>query len=82
MVLISDFLAPIDQIDLPTSLVCAQGQEVCCIRVLDPNEVDFKPTEPVTLRDAETGKLMYIDPQVASIQYRQRFDDIVPVWPD
>ncbi len=73
VVLISDFLAPVEQLQLPSSLVSARGQEVCCIRILDPSEVEFKPTEPVTLRDAETGKLMYIDPLVATKQYAERF---------
>jgi uncharacterized protein (DUF58 family) len=73
VVLISDFLTPVDQIQLPTNLVAARGQEVCCIRVLDPNEVSFQPTETVTLRDAETGKLMYIDPLTAKKQYQERF---------
>ncbi len=73
IIVLSDFLTPLDQLELPTNLVRARGQEVCCIRILDPAEQTFAPKSAVTLRDAETGKLMYVDPVTASKQYAERF---------
>ena len=73
VIIISDFLTPIEDLVLPTSLLAARGQEVCSLRILDPNELKFQPNGALTLRDAETGKLMYIDPAAASRQYAERF---------
>jgi uncharacterized protein (DUF58 family) len=74
VVLISDFLTPIDQLEVPLSLVCARGQEVCCIRILDPSELNFQPTEPITLRDAESDEVIYIEPADAAKQYAEKFN--------
>ena len=73
VVLISDFLAPLEPLVQASGLVHALGQEVVWIRVLDPAELDLKFDGAVTLRDAETDRVIQIDPAAAAEDYRRRF---------
>jgi hypothetical protein len=43
------------------------------LRVLDPAEVDFPFQEAALFHDVESGRELYVDPQVARERYRQRF---------
>ena len=44
------------------------------IRILDPSEVDLKLERSSMVKDLETGREIYVDPQAAASDYRQRFD--------
>ncbi|MFP6899780.1 MAG: hypothetical protein VCA36_02485, partial [Opitutales bacterium] len=82
MVLISDLLAPVDELENQIAQLTATGHEVIVFRVLDPREVDFEFDDALLFHDAETEKDAFIDPGAARKRYLQRFeehDDVIRV---
>ena len=75
IVLISDLLAPVEQLDRNLGYLRSRGHDVVILRTLDPAEVDFKFDQASMFRDLETGREIYVDPQTVSNDYRQRFDE-------
>jgi len=73
VVLISDLLTPIDTLKKHLGYLRSQGHEVALLRVLDPAELDFTFDTPANFIDLESSKQLYIDPQNARAQYKQRF---------
>ncbi len=69
MVLISDFLAPIDRLEPDLRALAACGHEVMVFQVLDPAELQFEFAEAAMFQDAETGRAFFIDPAAARTQY-------------
>ena len=74
MVLISDFLAPLDRLEAGFSLLRAWGHEVEVFQVLDPAEVAFDFGVPSVIEDAETGRTMFLDPEAAREGYVARLE--------
>lgn len=74
MVLISDFLAPIEQLEHCFSQLGACGHEVTIFQVLDPAEVKFDFTKEIVFEDAETGRTLFIDPTAARQSYLDKFN--------
>ncbi len=74
MVLISDFLLPLDRIETTLSRLLAAGHELAVFQVFDPREVDFDFSEAAIFQDIETGRTLYVDPALARREYRRRFD--------
>lgn len=74
MVLISDFLAPLDRLEAGFSLLRAWGHEVEVFQVLDPAEVAFDFGVPSVFEDAETGRTMFLDPAAAREGYVARLE--------
>lgn len=74
LVLISDFLAPIDRLEHSLGLLTAAGHEVMAFRVLDPSELQFEFTEPALFEDVESDRTQFIDPGAARAEYRRRFE--------
>lgn len=72
MVLISDFLAPIEALERNLTPLAASGHEVILLQVLDPTEVNFTFDKPVMFRDAESGRDLFIDPATARKGYLER----------
>ena len=50
-----------------------KGNDVIVFQVLDSNEVDFKFSEPVLLRDLETDEMIHVLPDVLAEGYRDTF---------
>jgi uncharacterized protein (DUF58 family) len=75
VVLLSDLLAPLEAVETRLGYLRSRGHEVVVMRVLDPAEVDFPFQEAALFHDVESGRELYIDPQVARERYRQRFDE-------
>lgn len=75
MILISDFLAPLDRLEHSLSTLAAHGHEVLVFQVLDPAELDFKFDQSAVFEDAETSRTLFIDPSAARAEYRRKFDD-------
>ncbi|WP_245764656.1 DUF58 domain-containing protein [Planctomicrobium piriforme] len=73
-VLITDFLAPLDQLESRLGYLRATGNEVAAFQIVDPAELDFPFTESALFVDAETGREVYVDPQVGRKQYQQKFE--------
>ena len=75
MVLISDLLAPVDELENQLGQLTASGHEVIVFRVLDPREVDFDFEEALLFHDAETEKDFFIDPRAAQKRYLTQFGE-------
>ena len=75
VVLVSDFLAPAEQIISSLKYLDARGHDLMLIRVLDPAEVDFQFEQAAMFIDAETGERQYVDVASAADSYRQLFDE-------
>lgn len=73
VVLISDLLAPLEAIELRLGYLRSRGHEVVVMRVLDPAEIDFPFQDVALFQDVESGRELYVDPQVAREHYKQRF---------
>jgi uncharacterized protein (DUF58 family) len=70
---ISDLLAPIESVQQNLGYLRSRGHEVVVLRVLDPAEIDFQLDGATMLQDLESGREMFIDPEVAAADYRARF---------
>jgi uncharacterized protein (DUF58 family) len=73
VVLISDLLAPVEDLQTKLGYLRSRGHEVMVLRVLDPAEVAFTFATPGTFHDLESGRSLYVDPTVAQAEYKQRF---------
>ncbi len=73
IVVVSDFLVPVEEITGGLRSLHAAGHDVVLFRVLDPLEVSFDFTRAGHFRDAETGREIFADPGTAGVRYRQRF---------
>jgi uncharacterized protein (DUF58 family) len=73
VVLLSDLLAPLEAVETRLGYLRSRGHEVVVMRVLDPAEIDFPFQEAALFHDVESGRELYVDPQVARDRYRQRF---------
>ena len=69
VVLISDFLAPLDRLNPQLTSLSAAGHEVIVFQVLDPAELDFNFDNAAMFEDLETGRTLYVDPVVAKKEY-------------
>ena len=75
IVLISDFLAPIEALQKQLGYLKSRGHDVLLLRILDPREVDFRFDDASMFEDLESGQQRYVDPQAARQEYLQRFQD-------
>jgi uncharacterized protein (DUF58 family) len=73
-VLISDFFAPLEELESRLGYLRAAGNEVVIFQILDPAEQEFPFDEAALFVDAETGREIYVDPQQARNQYQQRLE--------
>ena len=73
MVLISDLLAPLDELEQHLGQLTASGHEVVVFRVLDPEELHFKAERPERYHDLESDRDLFIDPTTAREGYLRRF---------
>lgn len=74
VVLLSDMLAPIEDLETKLSYLRSQGHEVVVIRTLDPVEVSFQFPEESLFFDLESGRELYVDPPAARAGYLERFE--------
>ena len=75
VVILSDFLVPFDSLRIPLGLLRARRHEVVLLRILDPREIDFEIPGPALVRDAESQREIFVDPDRAKDIYRQRFQE-------
>ncbi len=74
VVLISDLLAPVDQLERSLQVLAAMGHEITLFQVLDPAELTLGLSQAGWLEDVETGRALYVDPEVARARYRERLE--------
>jgi uncharacterized protein (DUF58 family) len=75
VVLLSDLLAPIGELETKLGYLRSRGHEVVVIRLLDPVEIDFPFEEAAMFHDLESGRELYVDPQLVRQRYQQRFGE-------
>lgn len=73
VVLLSDFLAPVESLETKLGYLRSQGHEVVVIRVLDPAEVSFAFQDEAMFFDLESGRELYVDPIAMRANYQERF---------
>ncbi len=73
VILISDFLAPVDTLRTRLGYLRSRGHDIIVMRVLDPAETTFAFDNPGMFHDVETGRVIYIDPAAAREEYLRRF---------
>ena len=74
MILVSDFLAPLDALDRCLAALVAGGHEVVAFQILDPSEIDFGFERQAMFQDLESGQTLFVDPVVARRDYVPRFE--------
>jgi uncharacterized protein (DUF58 family) len=77
IVLISDFLVALDQLEPNLHRLTAAGHEVVLFQVVDPNEADFDFSRAMLFQDLESRQDIFLDPQVVRPEYRRRFENHV-----
>lgn len=73
VVLLSDFLTPVETLQTNLGYLRLRGHEVIAVRILDPAEEDFSVAEPAMFHDLESGRDLYVDPDSARAGYLKRF---------
>ncbi|MGI8604706.1 MAG: DUF58 domain-containing protein [Verrucomicrobiales bacterium] len=74
MVLISDFLAPLERLEKSLLMLTAGGHEVVVFQVLDPAEIEFDFGEAKLFEDAETGRALFVDPAIERVGYLKKLE--------
>ena len=74
MLLVSDFLAPLQRLEPDLTALSACGHEIIVFQVLDPAEVAFDFHDPAMFEDAESGRALFIDPGPARKDYRRKLE--------
>lgn len=74
LVMLSDFLMPLDGMERDLGLLTAMQHDVVIFHVLDPAELDFPFTDAAAFTDAEGGARMLLEPSVARKGYLQRLN--------
>ncbi len=75
VVLLSDLLAPTELLETRLGYLRSRGHEVVVLRVLDPAEIDFPFEEAAMFFDVESGRELFVDPELIRAQYKRRFAD-------
>ncbi len=73
VVLISDLLTDPESLFQPLGYLRGRGHQVLLLRVLERGEIDLQLPVSSMVRDMETGRELYVDPEHARQDYRRRF---------
>lgn len=74
IVLISDLLAPLEDLGRELGKLRARGHEVYLFQILDPLELKLDFDGPLILQDMETEIDLHVDPQKASTRYLENLN--------
>jgi uncharacterized protein (DUF58 family) len=72
IVLISDLLAPVDELESNLGRLTAAGHEVVIFQILDPNELAFDFNRAMLFQDVESQKDIYLDPETVRADYQRK----------
>jgi uncharacterized protein (DUF58 family) len=72
LLLVSDFFTPLDQLQADMMALGACGHDLVVFQILDPAELSLGVGDPTMLRDLETGRLLFVDPERARKEYQRR----------
>lgn len=73
-VLISDLLAPLEELEARLGFLRARGHEVLVFQILDPRELDFEFDRAAQFTSLESGRQHFIDPEAARHSYLEQFE--------
>lgn len=72
ILLVSDFFTPLDHLRSDLLALNACGHELVVFQILDPVELTLGLDEPAMLRDLESDRILFIDPDLARKDYQRR----------
>jgi len=72
IVLLSDLLASLDELERNLARLTAAGHEVVLLQILDPNELAFEFQRPMLFHDLESCQDVYVDPNTLRSEYQRR----------
>ena len=72
VVLVSDFLTPIEDLEKSLNLFTAAGHDVRVVQVLHPREIDFDFGDAAIFEDMESGRSLILDPGLARDSYIEK----------
>jgi uncharacterized protein (DUF58 family) len=75
VLLISDFLVPVESFQTRLGYLRARGHEVLLLRVLDPAEIGFPFEDAAMFHDVESRRQLFVDPAATRQEYRRRFQE-------
>lgn len=75
VVLLSDMLAPLDELGKNLGQMRARGHEIIILQILDRAELELNFEGPLLLRDLETDRDLFIDPKQAAGRYLEKLQD-------
>jgi uncharacterized protein (DUF58 family) len=75
VILISDLLAPTEELTRQLGFLRSKGHDVILMRILDPAELNFAFESAAIFQDLETGKEIYVDPATVAADYKKRFGE-------
>ena len=74
IVLMSDFLAPIERLEMDLIALAACGHEIVIFQILDPAELAFDFQGASMFEDMEAQRTLFIDPVTARTEYSRRLE--------
>lgn len=74
ILMISDFLTPLDELKGPLSSLAACGHDITLFQTLDPTEINFTFDESATFEDMESGRAQMTDPASIRDGYLKKFN--------
>ncbi|MCU0710688.1 MAG: DUF58 domain-containing protein [Pirellula sp.] len=80
IVVVSDFLLPVEPVFPAFSRLSARGHEIVLIQTLDPSETEWTTDKPAMVKDMETGQEIFVDPRTATASYKTRFEMHQNAW--
>lgn len=75
VILISDFLSPLDALEFSLETLSQRGQEIIVFHLADPQELNFDFTGPELFEDLETGRRVYVDPAWLRDNYQKKMSE-------
>lgn len=74
VIVLSDFLAPLDRLEPQLTSLAACGHEIIVFQLLDPAELNFPFDAAAMFQDIESGRTLFIDPAVARKEYMRNLE--------
>jgi uncharacterized protein (DUF58 family) len=75
VVLISDLLSPVDELNTHLGYLRAKGHEVALFQILDPAEIHLNFSETAIFEDLESGDRIALNPKIAQADYQRRLNE-------
>ncbi|MGH7967402.1 MAG: DUF58 domain-containing protein [Limisphaerales bacterium] len=75
LVLLSDLLTPLADLEPNLARLTAAGHEVILFQILDPNELAFSFERPMLFQDLESRQDVYLDPPALRSEYQRRLHE-------